>query len=188
MSKYGDWTRGEDEALLNILGGTEVARNILRGVVKVVTEVVNFITNTFKVVVNHTKTLADLIAEGKYDWVNENITQANFPIVGDSEAEEELALFHFNRDISSDTAIAEMEKAGYDPADIADLLTFGASQPELQRQFPIVALKSVWRNPHGNRDVPILYSNSGKRNLFLCSFDGGWGGRFRFLARRKYQK
>ena len=30
MGKYGDWTRGEDEALLNIIGGTGVARAVLR--------------------------------------------------------------------------------------------------------------------------------------------------------------
>jgi hypothetical protein len=34
MSKYGNWTRGEDEALLNILGGEDVARAILRGDLK----------------------------------------------------------------------------------------------------------------------------------------------------------
>ena len=46
-AKYGDWTRGEDEALLNILGGVEVARNILKGTVKVVTEAISNIVNAF---------------------------------------------------------------------------------------------------------------------------------------------
>ncbi len=38
--KYSDWTRGEDEALLNIVGGSEVARKVLRQevVLKVVTD------------------------------------------------------------------------------------------------------------------------------------------------------
>lgn len=34
IGKYLDWTRGEDEALLNILGGPEVARKLLRGDLK----------------------------------------------------------------------------------------------------------------------------------------------------------
>ena len=36
MGKYGNWTRGEDEALLNILGGDDIARAILRRELKVV--------------------------------------------------------------------------------------------------------------------------------------------------------
>lgn len=38
MGKYNDWTRGEDEALLNIMGGVENARAVLRGERKLVVE------------------------------------------------------------------------------------------------------------------------------------------------------
>jgi undecaprenyl-diphosphatase len=52
-------------------------------------------------------------------------------------------LFHFNRDISSEDAIAEMDKDGFRPATLAELLALGEAQPELQKQFPIIALSSV---------------------------------------------
>lgn len=38
MGKYNDWTRGEDEAILNIIGGTDIARDILRGKYKLTVE------------------------------------------------------------------------------------------------------------------------------------------------------
>lgn len=45
-SKYGDWTRGEEEALLNKLGGTETARRMLRQGFKIVfTTIMNWLGN-----------------------------------------------------------------------------------------------------------------------------------------------
>lgn len=38
MGKYSDWTRGEDEALLNIIGGADVARDVLRGEYRLIVE------------------------------------------------------------------------------------------------------------------------------------------------------
>jgi hypothetical protein len=38
MGKYDNWTRGEDEALLNMIGGLDVARAILRGKRKIIVE------------------------------------------------------------------------------------------------------------------------------------------------------
>lgn len=138
-----------------------------------------------KVVVDYTKTLAEMISAGKYDWVNENITQERFPVSGNKKEERELVLFHFNRVISSENAIAEMEKAGFVPCDILDLLALGASQPELQRQFPIIALGSVWRDSGGHRRVPYLFRHDAKRYLDLDYFEHDWDECYRFLARRK---
>ena len=78
-AKYGDWTRGEDEALLNILGGVEVARNILKGTVKVVTEVISNIVNAFTVLVDETLSVEEAIKLGKFDWANDDITPITFP-------------------------------------------------------------------------------------------------------------
>lgn len=36
--------------------------------------------NTYPISVNYTRTLADMIKAGKYDWVNNKITEKNFPI------------------------------------------------------------------------------------------------------------
>ena len=138
---------------------------------------------SFKVLVDYTKPLKEMIVAGKYDWVNGDITQERFPIKGTGQKEVEVTLFHFNKTITSDQVISEMDKAGYRPARLEELLALGVSQPELQKQFPVVAVGSVWRrNPGGHRNVPYLHWFSAERCLGLYWFEGGWGGHWRFAA------
>ena len=77
--------------------------------------------------------LKDRIARGKYDWVNSDITEEHFPTNIPVAYDAEYKLFHFNRSISSDDAIKEMEKDGFRPAVLAELLVLGETQPELQK-------------------------------------------------------
>lgn len=128
-------------------------------------------------------TLADMITAGKYDWVNSDITEANFPMPSLLVLGSDPKLYHFDRDISSKNAIKEMAKDGYRPATIWDLLDYGAKNPELQRQFPIVALGSVCE-VRGFRVVTYLGRNDSKRNLSLYWIGYDWGRVFRFLAVR----
>lgn len=138
---------------------------------------------TFKVLVDYTKSLKQMIKAGKYDWVNNDITNDHFHITGSGQKEVEITLFHFNRGISSDGAIAEMEKAGYRPAFVEELSALGAAEKELQKQFPINALGSVWRCPCGGR-VPSLHWRGAERRLGLSWFEGGWAEHWRFSAVR----
>ena len=189
MSKYGDWTRGEDEALINKLGGLEVARGILRGTIEVVTKMICFIVRTLTLLIDETKSVDELVKAGEFDWVSDNITSANFPNPANGTAgNHELALFHFGKTMSSDAVKAEMDKEGYEPANAWDLLAFAKKEPNLQRQFPTVALKNVWQDPDRYRRVPYLYGSAGDRHLDLDCLDVDWGGRCRFLARRKCKK
>ena len=122
---------------------------------------------------------------GNYDWVNNNITQENFPTKRKGKAEIEIKLFHFNRYISSEDVIKEMDNAGYRPAELHELLVLGEKYPDLQREFPIAALGSVWLAPDGNRDVPFLNRLGSKRILNLSWLELDWNGRWRFVALRK---
>lgn len=141
---------------------------------------------TFKVLVDYTKTLAEMIKAGQYDWVNENITQDHFSVHGSGQKEVEIVLFHFNRDIASEQVIVEMEQAGFRPAKVEELLSLGASYPDLQKQFPVVALGSVWQGPRVLRYVPFLYRDGAERRFLDLSWSGhGWRGRSRFAAVRK---
>ncbi len=100
----------------------------------------------------------DRITHGKYDWVNSDITEEHFPTIISADYDAEYKLFHFNRNISSsDNMIKEMDKDEYRPGTLAELLVLGETQLELQKQFPIIALGSVWQDSAGNRNVPALY-------------------------------
>lgn len=128
--------------------------------------------------------LQRLVRAGKYDWVNENITDENFPVPEDFVLGTDPKVFHFNRNISSEEAVKEMDKEGYRPATTWDLLDYGAKNPEEQRKFPIVGLDSVGK-VSGYLRVPCLDRVDSERDLSLSWWDGEWDSRCRFLAVRK---
>ncbi|MEK7645318.1 MAG: hypothetical protein AAB391_03310 [Patescibacteria group bacterium] len=139
-------------------------------------------------IVDYSQALEVMVAAGNYDWTNDGITPKCFPIVGEGKVEFEDALFHFDKDVSSAAAIAQICAADpanpWEPAKIENILAYGAKNPEEQRKFPIIALGSV-AEVRGGRRVPYLGGDGSVRSLDLGWFDGGWGANDRFLAVRK---
>lgn len=175
------------DEVLNLGGNDEDVRKILKceelrkKIGKLLTEVVRPV---FKVVVDYSCSLAEMISAGHYNWTHNDITTEHFPVQGEGKQEIEITLFHFGKTTTSEEVLAEMEKQGYRPATIEELLALGASQPELQKQFPIVAFGSCWRSQGGRRRVPYLYWSCNERELNLGWFEDDWGGYCRFLAVR----
>jgi hypothetical protein len=85
--------------------------------------------------------------------------------------------------MTSDGVIAEAAKDGYRPATLAEAIAFTNAYPDLQRQFWIVILGSFVRYA-GNRDVPVLGSDNGRRDLGCCWFGHKWSAGTRFLLVR----
>lgn len=141
--------------------------------------------NRFAVTVDYSTPLETMVAEGKYDYVNPNITVANFPITGTGVVEEEIILVHLDRDISSDDAVRELHEMGLEPARIEHATAFGAKYPDVQREYPIVFLGSVWTHSGGRRSVPCLGYWDAKRELYLLWWRADWNRAYRFAAVRK---
>jgi hypothetical protein len=178
-------TAGQLNALVKKVGGLEMVLQILRGTVEITTKVVSYIVATFTVTVDETVSVEDTVKTGKFDWSNDNITSKNFPKITDGQkSDREVTIFHFNKTVYSESVIAEMDKAGYRPANIWDLIGLAIKEPDLQRKFPIVAFGSVC-GLGGDRRVPFLYEFSSECSLNLDYFGNGWGGNVRFLAVRK---
>ncbi len=138
--------------------------------------------------VDYSRTVQEMINAGKYGWTNDNITEKHFPLpteLNGKKVSVSTKLFHFNRPINSQDAIKEMDKAGYRPATLAELLALGEKQPELQKEFPIVALGSLWADARGRRSVPYLLVHGYERRLNLYWFVLDWYVFCRFLAVRK---
>ena len=148
-------------------------------------EIVQTAKNIFRVPVNYNQNVQDMVKAGKYDWVNSDINGTNFPVIRRGEEMAEVHLIHFNRDITSEEALLELDKMGFKPEELPGLLALGAQHPELQREYPIVALGSAWRRRNGRRGVPCLFRDGSGRNLGLLWFGGSWGAGWRFAAVRK---
>lgn len=135
-----------------------------------------------KVEVDYTKSLDEMIQAGNYDWAHGAITSKRFPIQGQGRTNVELVLFHFNGQMTSTEVIAEMERQGYRPARIEQLLALGAAYPELQKEFHIICLGSVCQHPNGDRHVPCIDLIADKRELDLFLFDSAWTAHDHFAA------
>jgi hypothetical protein len=135
-------------------------------------------------IVDYGQTLEQMIATGRYDWKNDDITAKRFPIEGKGTVEFEAVLFHFDKDISSENAKEKIEEAGYEVGKIEHILSFGANYLEEQRKFPIVGLGSVGE-VGGCRHVPCLGGHVCKRILSLYWWVDAWFAFYRFLGVRK---
>ena len=139
----------------------------------------------FSISVNYDLSVESLVAQGKYDWKSSYITSKNFSTTRKGEATLNLELVPLNQVLTSEEVIAELKKQGLRPAELHELLAFGAKYPDEQRKYPIVALGSVWRYWDGYRHVPYLWRDGSERNLNLNYFVLRWLGHYRFLAVRK---
>jgi len=122
------------------------------------------------------QSLKSLIDEWKFDYVNFNIL-TNFSLP--ERKYTDYKLFHFDREISSEDAIKEIEKEGYLPANIIELLSW----KEWNEKDNVVALGSVAKLRDG-RHVVYLGRRGLGRNLSLDWFGCGWDCDDRFLAVR----
>jgi hypothetical protein len=82
-----------------------------------------------------------------------------------------------------------LDKLGFRSSILPELLVFGETHPEVQREFSIIALGSI-ALVLGDRDVPYLdvwhdeRRRSG-RGLGLSWFEDRWNVSYRFAAVRK---
>lgn len=130
--------------------------------------------------------LNKLIAKSGFGYVNDNITAANFPDVGVKttplSSEAGCKVYHFDRFISSGDAIGEMEKDGYRPANLRELIAY--SQNGWNGTDRVVALGQIWWDADDFWNVPGLGFDGGRElSLYWCG--SVWFESFRFLAVRK---
>jgi len=142
--------------------------------------------NIYHLSVDYGRSVEDGVRAGRYDWANsDDINSRNFPTKRKGTAEVEVELVHFNRGISTDEALGELDRMGYRPAEVHELLAFGQKYPEVQREFPVVAPGSAWQDRFGSRVVPYLYRDGSKRILNLDWIEGDWDEVCRFAVVRK---
>lgn len=146
-------------------------------------ETLGHVIVTFKDSIDYNRSIADSIKAGKYDWVNEDITDKNFPSTEKGNEEIEYVLFAFDRSISPEKAIKEMKKVDSRPATMKELLSFGEKHPEIVVDSPFTTAHGSFARLGGGRYVGCLYWRGSKIHLnHVDYFASGSGGSCRFLA------
>lgn len=135
-------------------------------------------------------TLTQAIKAAKFDWVNEDI-ESYFSYRKPRNAD--YKLFDFDYEISSVDAVSHIEKEGYNPATVSELLAY--AKDGWDGEDWVVALGSVAEfclvrsvvglNRHGaKRRVPFLGRGGADRSLGLRWWGSRWLRHDRFLAVR----
>lgn len=135
-------------------------------------------------VVDYSQSLSEMITAGNYDWKNSVVNEKYFTVTKQLTAKRVVllaSLFCFSYHISSDEVINEMYKIKFKTAALPELLALGANYPELQRQFTIIALGSIFYRIGGNI-VPGLYSDGIKRKLSIDLYNNSWHSQTCFLG------
>ncbi|EKE20895.1 MAG: hypothetical protein ACD_7C00442G0003, partial [uncultured bacterium] len=96
-------------------------------------------SETFNITVDYSKSREQMVADGQYGGGDENAYVRSYSIEGSGTISCEACYLYFDCDISLEDAIREIKQAGWSPAKIEHLLSFGATYPEEQRRFEIVA-------------------------------------------------
>ncbi len=136
--------------------------------------------------IDPSRSIDEMIKGGKYDYVNLEINGKNFKIEKGGETNPEVFIINFGEYIeSTKEVLARLDKLGLRPARIEELLAAGEQAPNISKNSYTIALGSSWQRPGGGRDVPYLYDWGDGRELFLGSFEDGWGEDCRFAAVRK---
>lgn len=129
------------------------------------------------------KNLKKIIKEMNFDYVNNNITEDNFPA---EKVRGKVEIVDIEESKTSEEVIKIMEEKGLIPANLYELLEY-AKEGWNNKDY-IVAFGSSWVLSDGHRDVPYLDYWIAKRRLHLAWFGNEWDGNCRFAAVKKQAK
>jgi hypothetical protein len=138
--------------------------------------------DVFTLLVNYDRRVEAGVCAGHYDWSSSDITDKNFSTTQQGTKEAAVQLIHFNKTMSTDQVLAELDNMNLKPAGAQECLSFGEKYPDIQREFPIAFLGSVWQDLGGNRFCPCLGRSGSGRSLGLFWVGGDWIGICRFAA------
>ncbi|MFA4937139.1 MAG: hypothetical protein WC575_02520 [Patescibacteria group bacterium] len=120
--------------------------------------------------VNYDLSTAEAVLAGKYDGVDPTITDENFPATRQGKAEVYIIPVLFNDPSLFPTikdVIAELVKRNLRPAELPELLAFGARFPDIQRGYSVAGLGTMSRQQDGSKRVCFLWATTTRRYIGL---------------------
>ena len=141
----------------------------------------------YPVIIDYSQSLKQMIAAAMLDSVHSDINDKNFPIMKEGIVETTFMLERFDHPVRTTDAVGLLDKKGFRPATIVDLIAFGTIYPDVQEEFGVVAVGTLWDpgNVHHSYDVPYLSHSNHGRSLSLFRSAPRWKERYRFLVVRK---
>jgi hypothetical protein len=136
---------------------------------------------SYRITIGDGRSTEELVEAGRYGYSHSCVTSDNFPARAfGGKRLREIVLIAFDREVTSEEAIAEAGRLDLERPVYEDALSFGIEHPDVQRVRPIVFLHEPWFGFFGRWDVVCLWDNAGRRELGLEGFDEPWSPSYRF--------
>lgn len=129
-----------------------------------------FITSKIKIEVDYDQPLEQIIVERNFDHVGyTNFSKPETPLAPKIGKRVVIVKVFKLRDYYNyQKAVKKIEKSGYEPATLYELLAFDKKMPNFQRKNPVAAFGHVLRhNSNGVRLIPCLWGGSSFRRLIV---------------------
>lgn len=131
----------------------------------------------YSIAVDYSKSLAEMIEAGNYDWIHLDIMNKHFPVKGSGKLNLKAEVIRYNRPISLDDVLRDLDRRGLRPANLPELLVFGEKYHDERHKYPIVELGQHWA--YGRyRYVVYFFGGGSGRILDLRRWMGIWSGGF----------
>jgi len=108
---------------------------------------------TLSITVDYDRNIYSAIGDGNYDLVLYFEDFLAYKPKKSGKANIEVGLICFESDLTTKEILDKIDKMGYQPAELFELLAVGAQYPELQKQFWIVALGT---SAYSQEKIPII--------------------------------
>lgn len=103
--------------------------------------VIGPISVSFKIEVDYTKSLQEMVFEGDYNWVDQNIIECSWIVERQGPTEVEVDVEYFRHSNASLVEVLDsITKEGLRPANFQELCAFAVAFPNEQRHFSIFSL------------------------------------------------
>lgn len=141
----------------------------------------------YPIIVDYEKPLENLFKRGRYLFPEDDITSKNFPQKKKGKVEVCVELISFEKQLSKTGVTKELNRRGYRPADIWELLTLGAKYRKVSSAIALGSIidGSRFRNKVPGKWYPKFFSNGSERCIGLFPLFLEWRSGIPFAAVRK---
>lgn len=134
------------------------------------------------IIADYSTSLKELREKGEYDVVDPRIKNVVFRVSGkDGKFKLPVNIIHTETPAVTENLASKLQAKGLRHASVEEILTFGFTFPEMQRQFIILALNAVC-SIGKDKYVLFLHGDEKKRSLNLCPMKEKWSEACRFLV------
>jgi hypothetical protein len=142
------------------------------------------IKEVYALKVDYNKNIMGAIADGHYSWVNQDIRAEYFNLIKAGRMTLETVLVQFARYVYIDNALKDLNNHGLRPANLQELLAFGAEYPNIQNETAVIALaascvgvgqfvsKTGYAYLDEGRIIDIYWGTRGSPKSFTSTING----------------